>query len=698
MKKKLFVDSSDGETPNNGPKTTIENYIICPGSTTLVLENSVAMIDTNTHSTMATNLDDNSNNQNTSKGIKISRKKKRQPENWQRNKLKRQREAGEEYCNIKGQHFPAKRVKIGCEVNCAYKCATKFTFQEREDIKNGFYSLNDTQKYKFYNEFTARVAKNRKRTQAEVSRRRYSFKYFFLLNNQKQRVCQIFFCKTLDISVRRIYYFHKKVQKQLMKIVPTPSKGKHIKKKTSDDKIDEVIQHIMSFPTQESHFCRASTKRQYLDKNLSIAKMYSLYVESNFNKEPVKENIYRKIFTERFNLAFHRPKKDACDACWEFKAQKNPSDEQKNKYEEHIKRKEEGNAERETDRKLNDITAVITFDLENIFSLPKANISCFFYTSKLTVYNLTAHCNANKSATNATWDETKNGRSGDDLASALIKILKTIVDDLPDTVTKLILWSDSCVPQNRNSHMSVAIITFLQSEESKQIKEITQKYSEPGHGNVQEVDAVHSLIERNLRHQEIYSPLSLMRAFLKIKSRTLTLKFLQMLNDDFHCYHEEAIKFGFNQIPYSKVKSIIYNKSNWNIIQYKTSFYGPTKEININNKKIQIISDICVKPPNNTLSLKKIQDIRSSYKYMPAEDKKYMEAIIRNVLKEQIPVTKTLTFSKIRKTKKNKKSAHDKVSEESPVPSTSASTINALQKQNRKSQGTSSKGTIDYNI
>ncbi|CAF4904598.1 unnamed protein product [Pieris macdunnoughi] len=64
-----------------------------------------------------------------------------------------------------------------------------------------------------------------------------------------------------------------------------------------------------------------------------------------------------------------------------------------------------------------------------------------------------------------------------------------------------------------------------------------------------------------------------------------------MLDDDFQSYHEEAIKYGFNQVPFSKVKAITYNKSNWNIFQYKTRFRGPTTSVDINKQKIQILSD-----------------------------------------------------------------------------------------------------------
>lgn len=380
MKKKLFTETNVKENAvndnieENYAVTTIESYVVCRDSNTycsnLELDNSIVIIE----SKECVTSDEDKIKRSQEK--EITRKRKRNPENWQRNILKKKREAGEEYCNIKGKQCRAKKVQTGCVVNCAYKCLTRFTCQEREDIKTAFYSLNDAQKNKFYKEFTLRVPKDRTRTSAEESRRKYSFQYIFFKNEQKERICQKFFCGTLDIAPKRIYYFYNKLQKHPLKIVPTPAKGKYIKKQTPENKIDEVVLHIKSFPTQESHFCRANTKRQYLDQSLSITKMYSLYVEST--REPVKENIYRKFLNERFNLAFHRPKKDACDACWEFRAQKTPNAEQTLKYEEHLKRKQEGNIEREKDRQLNDTTAVITFDLENIFSLPKANVSCFF--------------------------------------------------------------------------------------------------------------------------------------------------------------------------------------------------------------------------------------------------------------------------------------------------------------------------------
>lgn len=59
-------------------------------------------------------------------------------------------------------------------------------------------------------------------------------------------------------------------------------------------------------------------------------------------------------------------------------------------------------------------------------------------------------------------DETQSGRGGNDLASALRVLLDKVVEDHTDA-NNLIVWSDSCVPQNRNSLISYMLQPFLQT-------------------------------------------------------------------------------------------------------------------------------------------------------------------------------------------------------------------------------------------
>jgi len=91
-----------------------------------------------------------------------------------------------------------------------------------------------------------------------------------------------------------------------------------------------------------------------------------------------------------------------------------------------------------------------------------------------------------------------------------------VVQQKPD-VTELILWAGSRVPQNRNSMMSVALLKFL--IEHIQMNKLTQKFCEPGHSSIQEVDNLHSQIERNLQHTEVYSPLGVVRLMLSVNRK-----------------------------------------------------------------------------------------------------------------------------------------------------------------------------------
>lgn len=73
------------------------------------------------------------------------------------------------------------------------------------------------------------------------------------------------------------------------------------------EKVKEVKAHIESFPVVDSHYCRASSGKKYLESALNIPKMYSLYKQTT--QAPVSEWIYRNIFNE-FNISFFKPKKD----------------------------------------------------------------------------------------------------------------------------------------------------------------------------------------------------------------------------------------------------------------------------------------------------------------------------------------------------------------------------------------------------
>lgn len=89
-------------------------------------------------------------------------------------------------------------------------------------------------------------------------------------------------------------------------------------------KLDCMKEHISMFPSVDSHYRRADSKKQCWESDLSISKMHRLYIEWVKDKTAcVKAKSatlrqYTDIFNT-FNLSFYKPKKDLCDKCEQFK-------------------------------------------------------------------------------------------------------------------------------------------------------------------------------------------------------------------------------------------------------------------------------------------------------------------------------------------------------------------------------------------
>jgi hypothetical protein len=106
--------------------------------------------------------------------------------------------------------------------------------------------------------------------------------------------------------------------------------------------------------------------------------------------------------------------------------------------------------------------------------------------------------------------------------------------------------------------MSTAIKQFMGDNRSS-VSIIEQKFSEAGNGLLQEVDAVHSKIERALKHMEVFSPVSLLRKLVSLLAGKAPLKVIQMKAAYFHNYQVLASAYNFTIVPYTKVKHLVYD-------------------------------------------------------------------------------------------------------------------------------------------
>ncbi|XP_072383854.1 uncharacterized protein, partial [Diabrotica undecimpunctata] len=556
----------------------------------------------------------------------FTRKRQKNTSEWTCNKRKSLFDQGLEYISSRKKVVPARKIrnKKDCVQKCRMKCSHQISDEQRKEIFKNYYLLSAIEK-KNYILHT---------TEAETPWRRRNFRFYFEINNQKIQVCKDFYTGTLCISQKPIYTVHN--NKTSTKTLPESKQGKHQKRVTSLEDSNLVKEHINMIPRVESHYCRKKTNKEYLESGLSIKKLYELYLDfaGECKKNPVSFAVYRKIFCNYFNIAFHKPRKDRCDTCEEIKLrkmEKREDEESQRRYTDHLKEKEYMREEKQRDKESG--IPLLCFDLENVLTCPKADIKNFFYKSKLNVYNMTGHLSVGKYC--AVWTEALHGRKGNDIASAVYKIVGKVLEDHPE-FTKIILWSDSCVPQNRNSLMSYALSYLIQKHQN--VQNISMKFSVPGHACIQEVDAIHSAIERTLNKVEYYSPISHLRYLLKV-NRQNPYTIIQMKQEHFIDFQSFSSQLNYNAVPFSKVVALEFSKSFFEL-KYKDTF-DPTKElktVNLHQRKLRKGHVKTETEPLIPLQLKKcdkavvlppnkIDALKSMFKYIPEVDKEYYECI-----------------------------------------------------------------------
>lgn len=260
--------------------------------------------------------------------ITIDAKKKKtrsqtpNPSKWACNVRKLKHQRGEAYISRRGKYVPERHIRNtkDCLKSCRYKCNERINDIDRQHIFKAFYSLNSNEKKYFLLNTTERNEVKRNKMIDCSTKRKYTFKYFFLVRAVRYTVCKNFYLGTLAISQKPVYNVHlgkseinlPKRDGQGLSEASTHALPSEVK--------DRVRNHILSFTTVDSKPIKQfSRKKQYLDSCLSIRQMYSMYCNkcNKDNVTSVKESMYRKIFKQEFNLHFKKHKTDQhlCDRC-----------------------------------------------------------------------------------------------------------------------------------------------------------------------------------------------------------------------------------------------------------------------------------------------------------------------------------------------------------------------------------------------
>jgi hypothetical protein len=182
---------------------------------------------------------------------------------------------------------------------------------------------------------------------------------------------------------------------------------------------------------------------------MTLTKMYQLYVDGR-KTGIVSFTKFKRIFYEKFNLKFKTLKKDTCNKCDTFQVKKNNAENNEEKEEiekehnAHIRLWQEAQSKMKGDMQFaanNHFFECLTFDLQKTLPLPRIPTNITFYKRQLWVYNLGIHSGKQTKGFCYPWVEGTAGRGAQEVGSCL---LKHIDQEIPDTVTELVLWSDCC--------------------------------------------------------------------------------------------------------------------------------------------------------------------------------------------------------------------------------------------------------------
>ncbi|XP_073953172.1 uncharacterized protein [Choristoneura fumiferana] len=447
---------------------------------------------------------------------KMGKIRTRNEKDWKDLKRKALKNAGKKHTTRKGAEIIEKVMRDPC--NCMKKCAEKITHEEKESIFKKFWTIADHERQW---EFIAKciTESKPKRIKASGPNRSRTNVYRLPIDPKDPMVvCRLMFLNTLSISEKMIRTVLNKQSNRSdegndenqnpFKI--TDMRGRHNNRphKLPDSVHNSVKDHINSLTPIESHYCRKSTSKKYLDGHLSYTRLHQEYLiwydTEKYGNQKATFRQYSDIVNTNFNIGFHSPKKDQCDKCHTYANLLIPTEDQERDHKIHLALKDAARAIKDLDKAAsqNDPSIITAcFDMQKVLNCPHGEVSVFYYKRRLNIYNLTVFDMANKLGFCYMWDETIGKKGANEIGSALFRFMRSNI--LAEGVKHFRFWSDNCSGQNRN-RIIFALYQYIIDHYN--IESITHRFLEVGHTQ-NEGDSVHSVIERaSHKGRVIYTP------------------------------------------------------------------------------------------------------------------------------------------------------------------------------------------------
>lgn len=294
-----------------------------------------------------TNLNEEMSDEIVSREKRTRRKRHQVKENdWEYKKAKLFREKGEEYkgrrlVEGKSKFVVDKQRKNMKPITCKCKSPTfncsVLKDDERKQQFSKFWSLTWPEKRIFVLGLTEidLTARARDRKIEHESRRKFSYKFYLRINNKKLRVCRQTFLNTFDLKGWTVNNWLKEKteiedsqnadepismdEMEDENLCETSNKKKRSRPLRQEQLITKHIslkEFLLSLPTVESHYCRKSSTKLYLEplwtsKSVIYEHYFKMWCKDK-NVEPLSQCSFHKTF-EDLNLAIFKPKKDQCD-------------------------------------------------------------------------------------------------------------------------------------------------------------------------------------------------------------------------------------------------------------------------------------------------------------------------------------------------------------------------------------------------
>ncbi|XP_072400657.1 uncharacterized protein [Diabrotica undecimpunctata] len=488
------------------------------------------------------------------KGFRMKKKNSRK-------ELSQKRASGQQYERKDGKIIEPKSVEPNPCIGkrCGNNCENIDT-EKRQKVFDHFWGLCANRRRDWLVSVSQKKDIKRKRT--DTVKREATYKYHINEGERRRVVCLQFLSATLNISSKSIYHT---VKNSTWGCAKKDLRGKHLPpNKTKPATIQSVYNFIKSLPAVPSHYCRHDSTRVYLlHEHKNITNLYRTYKKQSEENgtDFVSERVYRRIFTEEFNIGFHIPKKDKCLKCLKFE-QENISDpiKAKEKSDHEVEKNESYNrfSTHKNIHKTDPNTLCVSFDLEKVLNTPHGDSMLLYYSRKLAVYNLCFYENGTREVFCYYWDESHGKRGANEISTILNRYIMKV--DQRGNIKNLLLYCDCCPGQNRNR----VVLTMLHStlQQCKNLETIQINYLLTGH-TYMPVDSVHAVIEANLKNTIIYTPSQWYTVFSTARKDPFPYNVEKLTFEDFYKWDSMSDKYFKGNLTgkISKIRIVTFKKS-----------------------------------------------------------------------------------------------------------------------------------------